>query len=120
MATLTLLEPTNQAGGEFTALNGQTFLLDSPQEIPVKLAMLYMDAHNLKVDFTEVDFTDIADGILENMAIKLSCEISEVTSKLLPKKSTTSKITSKVKQTLTKSAKDESEEIVEESTISDD
>ena len=110
MATLTLLEPTHQNAGLFTALNGQIFEIDVSQDIPVKLGMLYMDAPNLKIEFNEGDFKDIDEGILTNMALKLNCDVSEVKGKILPKKSTAAKITSRVKETIIKPKEEEEED----------
>jgi len=106
LATLTLLEPTHQNAGLFTALNGQIFEIDISQDISVKLGMLYMDASNIKIEFNEVDFKDIDEGILTNMALKLNCNVSEVKGRVLPKKSTVAKITAKVKETIIKPKED--------------
>jgi cell division ATPase FtsA len=107
LATLTLLEPTHQNAGLFTALNGQIFEIDVSQDISVKLGMLYMDASNLKIEFNEADFKDIDEGILTNMALKLDCDVSEVKRRVLPKKSTAAKITARVKETIIKPKEEE-------------
>ena len=78
MAMLTLLKTTDALAGKFYAINGQVFEVDTPQECPVKLAMLYMDSDTIKVEFSENDFGDIDDGVLQNIAMKLNCDVKDV------------------------------------------
>jgi len=63
--------------------------------------MLYMDSHNIKVDFVKEDFNDISEGTLENIALKLKVDADKVKETLFGKKSAAAK----VKQTLTGSKK---------------
>jgi len=101
VAKATLIEATNQAGGGFVTLNGVLLTLDVEEDISVHSGMLYMNSHNIKVEFVESDFEDISDGTLENIALKLEVESSEVKNTLFGKKTAASK----VKETLTGSKK---------------
>jgi len=101
VAKATLIEATNQAGGGFVTLNGVLLTLDVEEDISVHSGMLYMNSHNIKVEFVESDFKDISDGTLENIALKLEVESSEVKNTLFGKKTAASK----VKETLTGSKK---------------
>jgi hypothetical protein len=115
LATLTLLTPTDNAGGVFIAHNYETYEVGVPKEIATKFAMLYMNSDNIQINFEDKDLKGIDSGLLENIAIKLECESKDVKGTLFPKKSTLSK----VKNTLTKSAPPIIEEppvVAEEST----
>jgi len=101
VAKATLIEATNQTGGGFVTLNGVLLTLDVEEDISVHSGMLYMNSHNIKVEFVESDFEDISDGTLENIALKLEVESSEVKNTLFGKKTAASK----VKETLTGSKK---------------
>ena len=101
MAKATLIEATNQAGGGFVTLDGVLLTLDVEEDISVYSGMLYMNSNNIKVEFVKSDFEDISDGTLENIALKLEVESSEVKNTLFGKKTAASK----VKETLTGSKK---------------
>tara|TARA_Y100001963_G_scaffold141192_1_gene209119 strand:- start:445 stop:804 length:360 start_codon:yes stop_codon:yes gene_type:complete len=101
VAKATLIEATNQAGGGFVTLDGVLLTLDVEEDISVHSGMLYMNSHNIKVEFVKSDFEDISDGTLENIALKLEVESSEVKNTLFGKKTAASK----VKETLTGSKK---------------
>ena len=72
--------------------------------------MLYMDSNTIKVEFSENDFRDIADGVLQNIAIKLDCDVKDVKKKVLPNKTVSQKVTQKVKDVLVKPEITEDEE----------
>ena len=81
VAKATLIEATNQAGGGFVTLDGVLLTLDVEEDISVHSGMLYMNSHNIKVEFVKSDFEDISDGTLENIALKLEVESSGSISK---------------------------------------
>ena len=103
MAKATLLEPTLQAGGTFTTIEGVILEVGVPTEISTHNAMLYMDSHNIKVDFEDGDFKDMDESVLENMSKKLSVD-------------KTTKATEAVKSTL-KGVKPKKEEVAVEEII---
>ena len=100
MAKATLLEPTIQVGGNFTTLSGVVLVLGVPTEISTHNAMLYMDSHNIKVDFEAEDFKDIQESVLENMSRKLDTTPAGVKGMVIPKTTITKKATEAVKSTL--------------------
>jgi len=121
MAKATLLEPTLQAGGTFTTIEGVLLEVGVPTEISTHNAMLYMDSHNIKVDFEDGDFKDMDESVLENMSKKLSVDTTTVKDRVLskgikPKKTLTKKATEAVKSTL-KGVKPKKEEVVVEEII---
>ena len=101
MAKATLTEATNQTGGSFVTLDGVLLALEVEADISAHAGMLYMDSHNIKVDFVKEDFNDISEGTLENIALKLEVDADKVKETLFGKKSAAAK----VKETLTGSKK---------------
>tara|TARA_R110002020_G_C16303435_1_gene773291 strand:- start:3201 stop:3563 length:363 start_codon:yes stop_codon:yes gene_type:complete len=101
VAKATLTEATNQTGGSFVTLDGVLLALEVEADISAHAGMLYMDSHNIKVDFVKEDFNDISEGTLENIALKLEVDADKVKETLFGKKSAAAK----VKETLTGSKK---------------
>tara|TARA_R110000824_G_scaffold88739_3_gene218061 strand:+ start:920 stop:1312 length:393 start_codon:yes stop_codon:yes gene_type:complete len=117
LAKATLLEPTLQAGGSFITLQGVLLEVGVETEISTHNGMMYMDAKDIKIEFNDSDFKDIHEAVLENMALKLHCDINEVKTTILPKKTITTKVKDTVKTTLkgvTAKVETPVEELIEE------
>lgn len=99
MAKLTLLPKEHQeertAVSSFT-FQGMTFTAGETQEVNTQVGIMYMDNPNVKVEFTDNDFKELDEELLEEMGQRLSIEPNLVKSALLPKKS----VAAKVKSTL--------------------
>tara|TARA_B100000700_G_C14867936_1_gene771945 strand:+ start:675 stop:1079 length:405 start_codon:yes stop_codon:yes gene_type:complete len=103
VAKATLTEATQQSGGGFITLCGVLLEVDVKTDISVKSGMLYMDSHNITVEFLKSDFKDVSESVLENIGIKLNVSADKVVDHLFPPKKKT--VASKAKATLTGSGK---------------
>tara|TARA_R100001015_G_C4634238_1_gene200393 strand:- start:5767 stop:6168 length:402 start_codon:yes stop_codon:yes gene_type:complete len=105
VAKATLIEATQQSGGGFVTLDGTQLVLDVKTDISIKSAMMYMDSHNITVEFDKSDFKDIDAGLLENIALKLKTDASKVEETLFPAPVKKKSMASKAKSSLTGSRK---------------
>ena len=105
MAKATLLEPTLQAGGSFTTLEGVLLEVGVETEISTHNAMIYMKSKNIKIEFEDNDFKNMPEAVLENMSKKLKIDVKDVETAVLPKKTVTAKVTKTLKSTLSSKPK---------------
>lgn len=105
MAKATLLEPTLQAGGSFTTLEGILLEVGVETEISTHNAMIYMKSKNIKIEFEDNDFKNMPEAVLENMSKKLKIDVKDVKTAVLPKKTVTAKVTKTLKSTLSSKPK---------------
>lgn len=105
MAKATLLEPTLQAGGSFTTLEGILLEIGVETEISTHNAMIYMKSKNIKIEFEDNDFKNMPEAVLENMSKKLKIDVKDVKTAVLPKKTVTAKVTKTLKSTLSSKPK---------------
>jgi len=105
LAKATLLEPTLQAGGSFTTLEGILLEVGVETEISTHNAMIYMKSKNIKIEFEDNDFKNMPEAVLENMSKKLKIDVKDVKTAVLPKKTVTAKVTKTLKSTLSSKPK---------------
>ena len=105
MAKATLLEPTLQAGGSFTTLEGVLLEVGVETEISTHNGMIYMKSKNIKIEFEDNDFKNMPEAVLENMSKKLKIDVKDVKTAVLPKKTVTAKVTKTLKSTLSSKPK---------------